>query len=68
MDHECSQKDILKLVLDNQKEMRVDIKSLLKSDAKTQVRVSLWGGLSGVIGGMFPVLGAVIIYFFQKKT
>lgn len=43
------------IILDEIKELRSDVKEVVKKVERLEVKASIWGGITGMIGGMLTV-------------
>jgi len=43
------------IILDEIKELRTDVKEVVKKVERLEVKSSIWGGISGVVGGFLAV-------------
>jgi len=57
MDNKCIKEDAINLIADDVKEIKKDVKSLIKVSAKNEVKAGIWGGLSGLIMSIIGILG-----------
>jgi hypothetical protein len=44
------------IILDEIKELRTDVKEVVKKVERLEVKASLWGGIMGVFGGILTIL------------
>lgn len=43
------------IILDEIKELRSDVKEVVKKVERLEVKASIWGGITGMIGGILTV-------------
>lgn len=43
------------IILDEIKELRADVKEVVKKVERLEVKASIWGGITGMIGGILTV-------------
>ena len=57
---------MLEEIRDDVKELRKDFTKLLVSHAKLQTEFKFKSGIWGLIGGIIPTIGLILIYFLRK--
>lgn len=63
MEHNCSKEDAIDTIKEDVREIRTDVKELLKDTSALKVKSAIWGS----IGGCIPFIIGLVVWLFGVK-